>query len=557
MENHQMSNPSSPYYALDNLTETLKTFLAAPPADMPANVITELAQAVLPGGGLLPPRLFYEAVEQSSFAISITDLKANILYVNSAFEHVTGYNRSEIIGQNKSILSDKSTPSLVYETLWGRLLQQKPWTGLLLNRRQDGEGYLAEVNITPVLNAEGKTTYYLAMHRDVTELHRLEQQVKNQKALIESVVDAAPVVIALFDENGQLILGNQKYQRLIKELHGHQSNNIFLKTIQEMMGEQWMHLHAKKGSFNDQEVRITPGGYHHPRWFVCSGTWFQERDGSADAFFEVRQQSYLLLVANEVTLLKRQQEELRMNALRALLAEEELTEGMRETLAGAIHQLQGPMNLISAALEMLKRRAQSQRNGDDHYHYLCQTLQETLAVSNQALENLHQGLPLAENQEEIASPINLNELLKDVLIIFTHRLLTQGIVVDWKPALMLPSLLGHISRLRGMFKQLIDNAIDAMKNNRHERELRITTAHDEEMITVTIEDTGSGIPAQWRFKVFEPFFTTKKAERRTGMGLAAVQETVNLHAGTIHIDPEYTTGTRFILQFPTAHARES
>jgi len=549
-----MSELSSSYYALDNLADTLKAFLASPPADMPANVITALAEAVLPGDSLLPPRLFYEAVEQSYFAISITDLQANIVYVNSAFERVTGYERREIIGQNKSILSDQSTPSLIYETLWGRLLQQKPWTGLLVNRRQDGERYLAEVNITPILNAEKKTAYYLAIQRDVTEVHRLEQQVKNQKALIESVVDAAPVVIALFDEQGQLILGNQKYQRLLKELHGHEPANIFLKTIQEVLGDQWSLLRAKMGSFNDQEVQIDPGGYHHPRWFVCSGTWFQERDGSADAFFEVRQQSYLLLVANEVSLLKRQQEELRMNALRALLAEEELTEGMRETLAGAIHQLQGPMNLISAALEMLKRRAQTQ--GNEHNHYLCKTLQETLAASNQALENLHQGLP-PENQGEIASPINLNQLLRDVLTIFTHQFLTQGVVVDWKPALVLPSLLGHISRLRGMFKQLIDNAIDAMKNNHHERELRITTAHDEQMIRVIIEDTGSGIPAQWRFKVFEPFFTTKKAERRTGMGLAAVQETVNLHAGTIHIDPDYTSGTRFILQFPTAQAREN
>jgi signal transduction histidine kinase len=75
------------------------------------------------------------------------------------------------------------------------------------------------------------------------------------------------------------------------------------------------------------------------------------------------------------------------------------------------------------------------------------------------------------------------------------------------------------------------------------------------MIKVVIEDTGPGIPESLRFKIFEPFFTTKK--RRAGMGLATVQETVNLHAGTIHIDPHYTRGCRFIIEFSPAYHRKA
>jgi len=70
-------------------------------------------------------------------------------------------------------------------------------------------------------------------------------------------------------------------------------------------------------------------------------------------------------------------------------------------------------------------------------------------------------------------------------------------------------------------------------------------------LTVTIEDTGPGIPEALRLKVFEPFFTTKGAAgRRAGMGLPLVQEMVNEHAGTIGIDPTYTEGCRFRVQFP-------
>ncbi|MEJ2646161.1 MAG: PAS domain-containing protein, partial [Gammaproteobacteria bacterium] len=132
--------------------------------------------------GLLPPRLFYEVVEQSAVAISITDTDANILYANRAFARVTGYPLNDVVGKNESVLSDKVTPPIVYETMWGRLLQQKPWSGVLVNRRKNGERYLAELTIAPVLDAGHRTSHYLGMHRDVTEMHGLENQVRNQKA---------------------------------------------------------------------------------------------------------------------------------------------------------------------------------------------------------------------------------------------------------------------------------------------------------------------------------------------------------------------------------------
>jgi nitrogen fixation negative regulator NifL len=135
------------------------------------------------------------------------------------------------------------------------------------------------------------------------------------------------------------------------------------------------------------------------------------------------------------------------------------------------------------------------------------------------------------------------------------------VVVDWKPALVLPALVGRSDRLRGMFKQLIDNALDSMSENRYKhRELKIITTSDAETLSVIIEDSGTGIPEGLRFKVFEPFFTTKGSAakgRRVGMGLASVQEIVNLHAGYIRIDPEYTEGCRIIVQFPIVPYRET
>lgn len=142
------------------------------------------------------PRVFQHTVDQADIAISITDARGNILHVNPAFTRVTGYAADEVTGRNQSILSNKTTPPQVYALLWQTISRGEAWSGRLVNRRKDGSKYLAELNISPVVGAGGEVLNYLGMQRDITALHRLECEVKNQKALIESVVDAAPMVIA-------------------------------------------------------------------------------------------------------------------------------------------------------------------------------------------------------------------------------------------------------------------------------------------------------------------------------------------------------------------------
>jgi len=354
----------------------------------------------------------------------------------------------------------------------------------------------------------------------------MEKQVNS--TLVDLLLNLTPSIILVLDEEEKIIRANQEYQKLAREMP---AEALLLKPLKEQLGDKWLRHEAS--NFVHQEICLYGD---LPRWFSCSGNWF----------FEDRQ-NYLLLVATEITQLKRLQEEVRMSALRALLAEEELTGGIRETLAGVIHQLQAPLNLIAAAVNRLKRQVGPQDP-------LCSLLQETLATSKQALDKLHQGIP--QPLEKAVMPVNVNELLSEVLSLSTQHLLAAGVVIDWKPALILPSLLGHVGPLRSMFKQLIYNAVEAMKGVRQQRELRIRTfSHDAELISVIIEDTGPGIPEELRFKVFEPFFTSKKMGNRVGMGLTAVQEVVNLHAGTIQIDSTYSEGCRVILHLPTTHTR--
>ncbi|MDD4881777.1 MAG: nitrogen fixation negative regulator NifL [Gallionellaceae bacterium] len=492
----------------------------------------------------IPQEIFRQAVEQAALAISITDAKARILYCNPAFQRVTGYSSGEIVGHNESVLSYKVTPNLVYESLWAQILRQRPWNGLLVNRRKDGSRYLAELTITPVVDESGQTSNYLGMHRDVTEVHRLERQVQNQKTLIESVVDAAPVAIVMLDEQERVVLDNQEYKKLIGEL-GTEPAATLLAALHADMGEVFDRNRKTDRSFAGHEVRYTPEG-HKPRWFACSGSWIDEQDASAEAFYEPARRQYMLLVIQDITALKEQQEAIRVNALRAVLAEQERIQSLRETLSGAIFQLQAPFNMLAAAVRMLARQP-----GNGAADALTASLEEALASGSQTLDSLRACIP--SQSDETISPVDLNALLKDTLRMATPRLLADGVTVEWRPT-ELPLLSGRPTRLAILFKALLENAIDAIHESRGDRrELILTTLASPDWIEVVIEDSGPGIPEEWRYKVFEPFFTTKGADHQhIGMGLSAAQDVVTSHGGLIEMANAPGGGCRARVQLPTA-----
>ncbi len=524
---------------MDSLADVIRDFLAAPPHGTPQVLIESLGRAVDQVAGALPPRLFYAAVEQAQVAISITDLDANILYVNPAFVRVTGYTLDAVLGHNESLLSDKRTPRHVYQDLWGALTEQRPWSGRMVNRRRDGRRYLAELIVAPVIDASGRTSHYLGMHRDVTEMHRLEQQAANQKALLESAMDAAPVAVALLDGQQQVVLDNIAYKTLASDM-GREPAGVILSAARERIGG-----HPGMG-FADLEVTFSFGG--STRWFACSGTWFRERDPSADAFFREETNDYLLLMAKETTDLHRQQEQIRTNAMHALMAESEREQALRETLAAAAYQLRGPFNLLSAALGMLERRIGKCPESDGG---IIDVLRQALNAGNEAIATFESSGLRPRN--EAAVPLNLNELLRDVLAVVTPRMLALGVTVDWQPASVLPALNGFEGDLRGMFKQLVDNALDALEEvPAQRRELLVRTLTDGAgHVQVVIADQGEGIDDALRFRIFEPFFTTRGEKGHPGMGLALVQEVVNRHAATLALEPGEPRGSRVTVSLPT------
>jgi len=494
----------------------------------------------------LLPEIFRQTVEHSPIAISITDLKANILYVNRAFCATTGYQADEVIGKNESVLSNSTTPRLVYQALWGRLSQKKPWSGVLANRRKDNSLYLAELTVAPVLDEKGEPICYLGMHRDTSDIHELEQRVNNQRLMIEAVVNAAPAAMVVLDRQHRVMLSNPSFCRMARDLVGNSNSEGLVTLLRENLRAPFDALENHGTPFAGKEISFDLGG-RTSRWLSCHGMAIHIEDEQGPILLPQDAEHYLLLTINDISELRQKQEDSRLNALKALMAEEELMDGMRETFNGAIHRLQGPVNLISAATRMLERRLGDQAENDP----ILAAMREASAAGLEALENLTGSIPV--RFEEAKLPVNINQLIREVISMNTDQLLAQGIIVDWQPALRLPWVMGAESSLRSMIKHLIDNAIESMSQSQvRRRELFISTrVENAKSVRMEITDSGPGIPAELAVKVFEPFFSTKPPHRGArGMGLPMVQEIVTKHSGMVHFDTGYLNGCRVIVELP-------
>ncbi len=485
----------------------------------------------------LPPEVYRQAVDQADLAISITDTHANILYANAAFSRVTGYADGEVVGHNESMLSNHTTPREVYEEMWQHLANGQGWAGRLLNRKKSGDLYLADLNITPVHAADGSISHYLGMHRDITALHQLECQVSNQKHLIESVVDTAPVVFALIDINGRVVLDNHEYKKMVTDTGLAEPAHTVLDTLCPGWREL-LPIKPQACQFSAREARIDRSR-GQPRWYSCSAALINLHEESADNFFCASSATGLLLVLADITALRAEQERARTAALQAMLADEERVASIRESLSAALFRLEEPMNMMVSAVNLLQRRDPTCAN----------LLQDALDASREHIDALRQVIP--QSGPEMLVSINVNEILRDVLEIGTPKFLRNGVVVDWQPAPTLPSIPGRPLQLRVLFKALVDNAVEAMSvKGWNRRELRIATTVEDDCLIVRVTDSGPGMPPEWRLRAFEPFFTTKSGGgRHLGTGLSRAQQVVADHGGFIDLSESASGGCTVTVEF--------
>jgi diguanylate cyclase (GGDEF)-like protein/PAS domain S-box-containing protein len=122
--------------------------------------------------------LFTQAVEQLGDPLAIADKNGNSVYINKAFENVTGYQAKDILGQKHNILKSGQHDENFYQTLWNKVLKGEVFNHTFVNKRKDGSEYYEEKTITPLHNGQGEITHFVSTGKDITYRVEMEQRLQ-------------------------------------------------------------------------------------------------------------------------------------------------------------------------------------------------------------------------------------------------------------------------------------------------------------------------------------------------------------------------------------------
>lgn len=134
-------------------------------------------------------RKLSQAVEQSPVSVVITNINAEIEYVNQAMTQVTGYTVAELLGQNPRVLQSGLTSPEVFTAMWDKLANGEIWSGQLINKRKNGEIYYEHATIAPIRQDDGRVEHYLAVKQDITDKKRLGEELDHYRQHLEELVE--------------------------------------------------------------------------------------------------------------------------------------------------------------------------------------------------------------------------------------------------------------------------------------------------------------------------------------------------------------------------------
>ena len=188
------------------------------------------------------------ALESAANGIVITDVSGKILWVNPAFEKITGYSVDETSGNLPNFLGRGQKDIADFSEHWASVQYGQSWRGEVSNVRKDGSEYVLEMTVTPVTADEGKITHYIAICQDITEGMRVKEQLEYQathdlltglpnRLLFSDRLDHALAVAKRAGQQGAILLIDLDDFKSINDAFSHEEGDEFLKQIADRFAE--------------------------------------------------------------------------------------------------------------------------------------------------------------------------------------------------------------------------------------------------------------------------------------------------------------------------------
>lgn len=517
------------------------------------------------------------AVEQNPVSVVITDLDANIEYVNKKFSDLTGYLFDELIGRNPRVLKSGEHPRAFYANLWNTLKSGEVWKGEFHNRKKNGDLFWELASISPITNDKGEITHYLGIKEDITERKLSEKQLHK----FSKVVEQSPNMILITDLNHVIEYVNPSFSRISgysqEEIVGRQYKFLKLAMADEPEYEElWTALREgsvwhgenidkrKNGELYWQEVSINPILDENGNTVnfvaiiqdISSRKKVEEELQELNLSLEqkVMERTSELSITNEflmkeVVARKKHETELKQARNEA----EKANKAKSEFISRMSHELRTPMNSILGFAQLFSMGELSpvQRRGVDHIltsgNHLLKLINEVLDISKIEAGKLSLSVEQIKVKEAISEAIDL-----------VHPLtINPQITIDY---------IQHVSDdlsvkadKQRVIQVLVNILTNAIKYNKKGGTVTVETfiepgdLRENDRVNIAITDTGVGIAEKDINKLFVPFERLANTEMQiegTGLGLSIAKELTALMDGEISVQSKLGEGSTFSITLP-------
>ena len=389
------------------------------------------------------------------------------------------------------------------------------------------------------------------------------QHQDNSEQLLQLAVHAAPSGILIVNRDGKIVFAN----RALLDMFGYVIDELIGEAIEILVPSARADAHRqRREAFAMNPSPRVMGRQEHFDAVRKNGDVFPVEIGLQPS--EVADEKMVVATVIDTTQRKliedrlhRHEEHLeelveeRTHALHAAQVEKErVTERLIQTeklaaigtlVSGIGHEINNPLYFILGTAEALENETDStvlQRYGKEIVEH-CRRIAATVRnLSQYARPGESHGMEL----------VDLNDVVAAALQTVKRSPGADTVDIDWT-ANPVVAIRGKAEELQQVLFNIIRNAIQACGAI---GVVRIETREDDEQVTVSISDSGPGIPEHFRKQVFDPFFTTKGPDDGEGLGLYIVQQIVLKHGGDIDLDSDGYSGTTFTVRFPVAEKNE-